>query len=102
MLYTPHPCMMCQTPEVFAAGPGPTEHLGFLLNEASPLILALPAWGSASSSNLITMTAGSEQLLAIGLGPMDRLWLHYLQAQQFCPLSLGLQASHFPFPEEDF
>lgn len=92
---------MRQTPEVFAAGPGPTEHLGFLLSEASPFILALPAWGSASPSNLITKTAGFEQLPALGLGPTDRLWRHNLQAQQFCPLSLGLRASHAPFPEED-
>lgn len=37
----------------------------------------------------------------LGAGPTDRLWRHNLQAQQFCPLSLGLRASHAPFPEED-
>lgn len=100
----PPPLHDASDPEVFAAGPGPTGHLGFLLNEASPSILPLqlrPAWGPASPSNLIRMTAGSEQLLAFGLRPTDRLWLHDLQAQQFCPLSLGLRASRAP-PEEEF
>lgn len=103
-LYGPHPCMMGQAPEVLAAGPRPAEPLGFLLNEASPLIWALqllPVWGPASPSNLITMTAGSEQLLALGWDPRP------VFGSTICRLSssarsLGLWASHAPFPEEEF